>query len=227
MPSSASTGTSYSEVSDCCSLRSLPGGGAGSTVSSLSMPPGGGGSASTSRGTSVVAMQGSESGSVATAAAAASGPSTTPSLASPGGSGPYVHAADLPPSPGGGGGHGASAAAPPAVPNATTGAPSVYSVTSSMVAEMNLAENDVCSMDAASLAESDVTAGAATVTTMDSIHPPPGLRPGVEWGESPEGEVYVDIAPLAGRAVVLLSGVVDHAHLASTTDVVLATAWFQ
>lgn len=50
-------------------------------------------------------------------------------------------------------------------------------------------------------------------------------RPGLEWVECAGGEIALDIAPLPGRVVVLLSGAVEHGVGACTVDQVHATAW--
>ena len=42
-----------------------------------------------------------------------------------------------------------------------------------------------------------------------------------------DGEVAVDIEPLAGRLVLMLSGAVDHAVLPSLEERVALTAWCQ
>lgn len=42
-----------------------------------------------------------------------------------------------------------------------------------------------------------------------------------------EGEAVVDIEPLAGRLVLMLSGAVDHAVLPSLEKRVALTAWCQ
>jgi hypothetical protein len=51
-------------------------------------------------------------------------------------------------------------------------------------------------------------------------------RAGLEWVEA-EGELVLDVAPLPGRMLVLLSGLVDHAVApAAHTDLTSLTAWF-
>ncbi|KAF8073219.1 Abcb9 [Scenedesmus sp. PABB004] len=73
--------------------------------------------------------------------------------------------------------------------------PVLGSTTSSVVAEASAADHDTYSLDGLSVAESEVE------------------RQGFEWVECEGGEMALDIAPLAGRVVVLLSGAVEHALL--------------
>eukprot|EP01023_Acetabularia_acetabulum_P047006 TRINITY_DN4924_c0_g1_i2.p3 TRINITY_DN4924_c0_g1~~TRINITY_DN4924_c0_g1_i2.p3 ORF type:complete len:226 (-),score=58.63 TRINITY_DN4924_c0_g1_i2:757-1434(-) len=49
---------------------------------------------------------------------------------------------------------------------------------------------------------------------------------GLEWSEV-EGERVLDIAPVAGRMVLFMSGAVDHAVQQCQNDRVALTAWFQ
>jgi hypothetical protein len=51
---------------------------------------------------------------------------------------------------------------------------------------------------------------------------------GLEWQEL-EGEIVLDVAPLPGRLLLLLSGAVDHAVAPAGPggDLVAATAWYQ
>jgi hypothetical protein len=51
-------------------------------------------------------------------------------------------------------------------------------------------------------------------------------RQGLEWKDA-DGAMVLDIAPLAGRIILLLSGAVDHAVAPCTMDLVNITAWFQ
>ncbi len=54
----------------------------------------------------------------------------------------------------------------------------------------------------------------------------PQERTGLEWQEA-DGTMVLDIAPLAGRLILFLSGAVDHAIAPCSADLVAATAWFQ
>lgn len=82
------------------------------------------------------------------------------------------------------------------------------STTSSVVAEASAADHDAASLDGYSIAGSDVE------------------RQGFEWIEC-KGEMALDVAPLGGRCVVLLSGAVEHALIAGSNDMVYARAWCQ
>lgn len=83
------------------------------------------------------------------------------------------------------------------------------STTSSMVAEVPPPEHDNCSVETGSVAES-----------LETVE-----RVGLEWLES-DGEMVLDVAPVAGRLVLVLSGAVEHAHQPTLQDVALLTAWF-
>eukprot|EP00775_Hariotina_reticulata_P010588 gene10588-10746_t len=69
------------------------------------------------------------------------------------------------------------------------------STTSSMIAEVSAPDHDTYSLDGISLAESEAE------------------RQGFEWVESEGGDMALDIAPLAGRLLLMLSGAVEHALL--------------
>lgn len=91
------------------------------------------------------------------------------------------------------------------------------STTSSVVAEAASAvadHADVASLDGRlSLADSDVEAGARFC--------------GFEWVDTEDG-MALDVAPLAGRAVLMLAGAVDHALVAPAAgagDVAYVRAW--
>eukprot|EP01025_Chloroclados_australasicus_P042866 TRINITY_DN45592_c0_g2_i1.p1 TRINITY_DN45592_c0_g2~~TRINITY_DN45592_c0_g2_i1.p1 ORF type:complete len:422 (-),score=46.19 TRINITY_DN45592_c0_g2_i1:435-1700(-) len=51
-------------------------------------------------------------------------------------------------------------------------------------------------------------------------------RYGIDWSDV-DGERVLDIAPLAGRLVLFMSGAVDHAVQPCSSDRVAITAWFQ
>jgi hypothetical protein len=58
---------------------------------------------------------------------------------------------------------------------------------------------------------------------------PGGLPQGLEWRDSEDGEMVLEIAPLPGRLVVFLAGAVDHAlqSVGPASELVSVTAWFQ
>lgn len=85
------------------------------------------------------------------------------------------------------------------------------SVTSSMWAELGAQDHETASVDNFSVAD-----------PADQKE----QREGVEWVEI-DGEMALDIAPLAGRVVVFLSGAVDHGVSPCTADLASATAWYQ
>jgi hypothetical protein len=64
-----------------------------------------------------------------------------------------------------------------------------------MIAEVSAPDHDTYSLDGISLAESEAE------------------RQGFEWVESEGGDMALDIAPLAGRLLLMLSGAVEHALL--------------
>jgi len=68
-----------------------------------------------------------------------------------------------------------------------------------MVAEVSAVDHDCSSLDGISVAESDVE------------------RQHMEWVEV-EGTMAVDMAPIAGRCVLMVTGSVEHVLLPSTID---------
>lgn len=85
------------------------------------------------------------------------------------------------------------------------------SVTSSTWAELGAQEHETASIDTMSIADPSDQREERT---------------GLEWQEV-EGTMVLDIAPLAGRLILFLSGAVDHAIAPCAADMVAATAWFQ
>ncbi|KAJ9527645.1 hypothetical protein QJQ45_025916 [Haematococcus lacustris] len=85
------------------------------------------------------------------------------------------------------------------------------SVTSSMWAEVCAQEQETASVDGLSLTD-----------PIDAREE----RQGLDWHEV-EGEMVLDIAPLGGRLLLLLSGAVDHAVAPCAADHVMVTAWYQ
>jgi hypothetical protein len=69
-------------------------------------------------------------------------------------------------------------------------------------------EHDLCSIDGGLVGEADVE------------------RLGLEWVEV-DGEMVLEVAPVAGRLVLMLSGVVDHVVQPCFADRVAVTAWCQ
>jgi hypothetical protein len=47
----------------------------------------------------------------------------------------------------------------------------------------------------------------------------------MEWHDM-DGETIVDVAPLAGRMLLFLSGAVEHAVAPARADLATVTAWF-
>eukprot|EP01026_Neomeris_dumetosa_P054287 TRINITY_DN48809_c0_g1_i1.p1 TRINITY_DN48809_c0_g1~~TRINITY_DN48809_c0_g1_i1.p1 ORF type:complete len:450 (+),score=62.99 TRINITY_DN48809_c0_g1_i1:123-1352(+) len=94
------------------------------------------------------------------------------------------------------------------------------STTSSIIAEASTIAggefNDASSMDEGSVENGGRMANGR------SEHE----RPGLEWSEV-DGERVLDIAPVAGRLVLFMSGAVDHAVQACNNERVAVTAWFQ
>lgn len=88
------------------------------------------------------------------------------------------------------------------------------STTSSIAAEASVPEHDAHSLDGLSVADSEVERQERAQ--------------GFEWLETDAGDMALDVAPIAGRAVLLLSGAVEHALLppaAGASDVVFLRAW--
>ncbi len=88
------------------------------------------------------------------------------------------------------------------------------STTSSVVAEASAPDHDAYSLDGLSVADSEVERQERAQ--------------GFEWLETDAGDMALDIAPVAGRAVLLLSGAVEHALLPPAPggpDVMFLRAW--
>jgi len=85
------------------------------------------------------------------------------------------------------------------------------SVTSSMWAELGAQEHESASVDNFSIAD-----------PADQNQE----RAGLEWVDCGEGEMALDIAPLAGRVVLFLSGAVEHAIGPCNADLASATGWY-
>jgi hypothetical protein len=86
------------------------------------------------------------------------------------------------------------------------------STTSSVIAEASAPDHDTYSLDGISVAESEAE------------------RQGFEWVECEGGEMALDIAPLSGRVLLVLSGAVEHALLPSSGqgqagEMVYVRAW--
>eukprot|EP01024_Parvocaulis_polyphysoides_P045622 TRINITY_DN4273_c0_g1_i4.p1 TRINITY_DN4273_c0_g1~~TRINITY_DN4273_c0_g1_i4.p1 ORF type:complete len:415 (+),score=69.42 TRINITY_DN4273_c0_g1_i4:76-1320(+) len=100
------------------------------------------------------------------------------------------------------------------------GAPLAFgpgSTTSSIVAEASTVAGGEFN-DASSIDDGSVENGVGRGGVMNN--------PGLEWSEV-EGERVLDIAPVAGRLVLFMSGAVDHAVQNCSNDRIAVTAWFQ
>lgn len=90
--------------------------------------------------------------------------------------------------------------------------PWLGSTTSSVIAEASAPDHDTYSLDGVSVADSEAE------------------RQGFEWVECEGGEMVLDVAPLAGRVVIGLSGALEYALLPSSgqgpgADMVFVRAW--
>lgn len=90
--------------------------------------------------------------------------------------------------------------------------PWLGSTTSSVIAEASAPDHDTYSLDGVSVADSEAE------------------RQGFEWVECEGGEMALDVAPLAGRVLIGLSGALEHALLPSNgqgpgSDMVFVRAW--
>ncbi|WIA29743.1 hypothetical protein OEZ86_012220 [Tetradesmus obliquus] len=90
--------------------------------------------------------------------------------------------------------------------------PFMGSTTSSVIAEASAPDHDTYSLDGISVAESEAE------------------RQGFEWVECEGGEMALDVAPLSGRVLLVLSGAVEHALLPSSgqgqaAEMVYVRAW--
>lgn len=82
-----------------------------------------------------------------------------------------------------------------------------YSIASSVIAEgSSVQETDVCSLDNVSLTDSLIE------------------RAGIEWLEA-DGEMVLDVAPLTGRVVLYVSGLLEHSQQSCSSEMVKLTSW--